>query len=789
MGCASSTPMVATAGSEMLKAATHVAGDVKQKGEAALEDATETLNTTMDTAKETVSTAVAGITNELGNAFKDGTEKLDEAKHKVMEGLHLETRPDVGKTTEPEVLSTSRAPTPALEADGDSLKTSTPEPEIERALANSSANEEEAPPTPKPSLQELAELSAQVGEVDAKVATATATAADAAAAATAAANVESRWYRRMENGDEQRRPSTTEWEKLADQLAKSRKFKPYESFAHSQNQFSVYKDYTSLRDKPGHYDGHFSGGNSQQSSASQSQSDLSSGHLTPAPPTRRGHRDYAKFVGSEQPASVSRASSRLSNVGGVNGRTFDFNPQRERISLPIATSRAVGSRVGSALNVRRSLWARGQPEVLPEEPHHTYSPIRRSSMTVGLRQSLSGARDERNLQVARSTSNLTCSSLTKRKEAQKIDKPRLSTADNAKKQLPGSRRPSEPAYKEIEEVRSERIESSRPQKHLNSEKVISSKPEKSSLPAKEVKADLNEAFTSMLRDSARDISSAVLLATPLTTTSMLHSPSRARPAICSPISSSTSNKMATPLASRASTFIAGTTERRSSVVKYDTPLKTPQLHTPTRLKTASVIDVVAECQRGERDRDSIHQHVLLKTNAKTTPRKTISGHATPIRMRINAEPILATTIAKSPSRASSRLSSASSSEVVIKPLSHLTTPSAISGSPGSSQVVMTEYEDIDLEAALARLADWRGSTTTLHSLRSSNSRMERNSRNSSRLNSRRTSPWIRSYPDHNQSKDSRTFSSCGIAELSSPSKAVHKPLELCEICCNEIVMN
>lgn len=33
MGCASSTPMVATAGSEMLKAATHV----KQKGEAAVE--------------------------------------------------------------------------------------------------------------------------------------------------------------------------------------------------------------------------------------------------------------------------------------------------------------------------------------------------------------------------------------------------------------------------------------------------------------------------------------------------------------------------------------------------------------------------------------------------------------------------------------------------------------------------------------------------------------------------------------------------------------------------------
>lgn len=41
MGCASSTPMVATAGSEMLKAATHVAGDVKKQGEAAVEGVCE----------------------------------------------------------------------------------------------------------------------------------------------------------------------------------------------------------------------------------------------------------------------------------------------------------------------------------------------------------------------------------------------------------------------------------------------------------------------------------------------------------------------------------------------------------------------------------------------------------------------------------------------------------------------------------------------------------------------------------------------------------------------------
>lgn len=144
-------------------------------------EATQALGATIDTAKESVSNAVAGITNELGNAFKDGTEALDEAKHKVMEGLHLETK---AETAEGAIVSSSRAPTPALDADADSLKTSTPEPEIERALANSSANEEEAPPTPKPSLQEMAELSAQVAaapaEPTAVVAEATATTTEAA---------------------------------------------------------------------------------------------------------------------------------------------------------------------------------------------------------------------------------------------------------------------------------------------------------------------------------------------------------------------------------------------------------------------------------------------------------------------------------------------------------------------------------------------------------------------------------------------------------------------------------
>ncbi|EDW50862.1 GM13746 [Drosophila sechellia] len=364
MGCASSTPMVATAGSEMLKAASHV----KQKGEAVVEDASETLTTTLDTAKETVGTAVAGITTELGNAFKEGTQALDEAKHKVMEGLHLEEPQESESKTDPveATMSSSRAPTPKMQEDTDSLKTSTPEPEIERALAN----EEESPPTPKPSLEEMVLISAEVSQAVAADAPAPPAAEPSSAPATDApatessAAVENRKVRRKlvktkKKDEEEHRPSTTEWEKFADQLAKSKKFKPYESFAHGQNKFSVYQDYTSLRDKPNHYDGHFSGGNSQ----SASQSDLSSGHITPAP-SRRGQREFAKFVGSEQAGSISRSSSRLSNA--ATSRTFDFNPQRERISLSLANR--IGSGIQRAPAERISGWGRGRPAPLVEEP-------------------------------------------------------------------------------------------------------------------------------------------------------------------------------------------------------------------------------------------------------------------------------------------------------------------------------------------------------------------------------------------------------------------------------------
>lgn len=751
------------------------------------------------------------------------------------------------------------------------------------------------------------------------------------------------------------RPSTTDWEKFADQLAKSRKFHPYESFAHSQNYLSVYKDYTSMRDKPGHYDGHFSEGNSLSSTLS----DLSSGHLTPAPPRRRhGHRDYAKFVGSEQPGSVSRASSRLSNGGPA--RTFDFNPQRDRISLPIGnTSSRVGSRVGSAaLNGRRSLWARGQPDVLHEEPH-VYSPVamRRSSMTTGLGiGGLRAVRDERGLLAARSTSSLATSPLPARIDGKKNGhkgrqakaepirsiSPRPIGVETKARQSIKERRTSEP-YKDIPPLRTEGTSQS-----LSTKSIKDSPSPRFAMKdlKKEDNKELSGIFKSLLLDSARNISTTVMLATPTMNDTNTHSPSRKQFHVEQSTTSKTS-KSPTPLASRSSTFIADTTESHRSS-KLATPTETSKLPSPRNPSPASSRaspknrgsirtspsnrdsletsprnrdslrtsprnrdkprtsnwqrdhsgesqmnieplrtsprnrdslktsprkrDSLTNSPRNKnsvstsprnrdtpkasnwqrdhfrdspinrdplrtspknrdplkispRNRDSLGTSPIRKDSLSTSPRnkdaprasnwrryqsrdspmnrdppsaslmpshhtsKTAtplveripSVHRTPSRMPLQDDPTpkRLPTAASRASRAASSLSSGSSTEIVIKPLSHLNTPSAVSLSP--DQVVLTEYEDVDLEAALARLADWRGSTTTLHSTHSNSSRIGRTSHTSSRLGSRRTSPWIRHHTEHSSVPRS------GFVDLATPTKLTEQ-LDRCEICCTEIVM-
>lgn len=435
-------------------------------------------------------------------------------------------------------------------------------------------------------------------------------------------------------------------------------------------------------------------------------------------------------MGSEQPASVSRASSRLSNAGATSTRSFDYNPQRERISLPI------GTRVAS-----RSLWARNQPDVLPEEPG-SYTPARRSSLVTGLRQ----IGDVQQMPMTRSTSNLQMT----RKQREEQNESRPSSRRHSEV---GSVRPKESAAPTQPALRSKGI----PQPAKEAKQRVK--------PSTEPKSQLGATFKSML-DSSRDISSALLLTTPLTVTSLLHSPTAV-----------SSNKMPTPTVARAATFVVE--PRQTQAVTHDThatPMR-PATGQLTTMATASFITDAIESEERAR---------ILPKSSMTRKGLPQQANSVPLTSPQRTQPNVASTVTKSPSmsRASSRLSSNSSStEVVVRPLSHLNTPSAVSLSP---DVVVTEYDDSDLEAALAKLAERRLSTTaSLPSQRSAT----RNSNTSAVRDSRRTSPWLRRNMDHYNSQEPKPLTSCGALGLCSSAQGSQHLLERCEVCCKEFVMN
>ncbi|KAH8305807.1 hypothetical protein KR059_011326 [Drosophila kikkawai] len=788
MGCASSTPMVATAGSEMLKAATHV----KQKGEAAVEDASQTLTTTLDTAKETVGTAVAGITNELGNAFKEGTQALDEAKHKVMEGLHLEqpqeqsqeappTEEDGGATTAADVaeMSSSRAPTPQLQGDGDSLKTSTPEPEIERALAT----EDESPPTPKPSLEEMVKLSAEVSQATEPTPLAAPVSekpADQAPATESSAPVDSRKVRqrfvqkkKSEKEQEQPRPSTTEWEKFADQLAKSKKFKPYESFAHSHNKFSVYQDHTSLRDKPNHYDGHFSGGNS----LSASQSDLSSGHVTPAP-ARRGQREYAKFVGSEQPGSVSRNSSRLSNPAA--SRTFDFNPQRDRISLPMATGR-IGSGIQRLPAERTPGWGRGRPAPLEEEPSFgrrmslglVSQPLRpdREKFTPSMnrrvvkpispvKEKASKKHPPKNIS-SRESSDLEF-------EARKADKSPSRLAKPLTKDVVRSR---EPSYNEFDSFKGENS----PLRTQNSLDKLKKSPMKIS----------SRESTYMEFASKTDEKSPLRTQKHLAK-DVLRSREPSYTEFSSLKGERTPLKVGKPLGKN----VVRSREPAFTELPYQKTEKSPLRGQKAvqRSREPSYTEFSSLKSLKTPSRQLPQRQLSSSSKAQTSEYKNPKISSVPETPQKNKTPEAPPSTSKVPSPSTSRLSSAKSSDssnmdVVIQPMSNLNqdTPSMKSFSQSPDQVVMEGYADSDLEAALARLEILRGSTATLHSLRSCSPGRHTYTA-ASLLSSRRTSPWVmrKDYGGSLVGKES-------THKVAQP-PSIQQTLERCDICSNEFLL-
>ncbi|KAI8040886.1 hypothetical protein M5D96_006829, partial [Drosophila gunungcola] len=801
--------------------------------------ASATLTTTLDTAKETVGTAVAGITNELGNAFKEGTQALDEAKHKVMEGLHLEKPPETDEKPEAEEAE-----------DADSLKTSTPEPEIERALAN----EEESPPTPKPSLEEMVQLSAEVSQV-AEEPTVAATAESSAPAAEApptesSAPVESRRVRRKSLGkdkkdQEQQRPSTTEWEKFADQLAKSKKFKPYESFAHSQNKFSVYQDHTSLRDKPNHYDGHFSGGNSQ----SASQSDLSSGHITPAP-TRRGQREFAKFVGSEQPGSISRSSSRLSNA--ASSRTFDFNPHRERISLPV-TNR-IKSGIQRAPAERISGWGRGKPAPLAEEPGYG----RRMSTGV-IPQPLRSEREK--LLVTGSRRVVQTITPTKEKPSKKQNSKYISSRESSQLEFDSHKSPlrvtkplskditrsREPSLNEFDALKSQKshFRGLKPKDQHHPRNKADKSPLGIQKPLSKELARSRETFLIEF-DSLRSQRSPVIESK----TKVQH-PSKhisSRELSYTELESQKTEK--SPLRVQNPSTKTAARSREPSYIEFDSlrenksPLRVQKNavrsrepsytefysfredKSPLTVQKSMAKEIVRSREQSFMefgsvtvDKSPFRITQPIKTNeAHELPEKLSQSHhvssehlpprdlspssetQSPTNQNLSSlphtpqkteAPEAAVSTSKMPSPSTSRASSAKSSDsgnldVIIQPMSSLNTPSIKSFTQSPDQVVIEGYEDSDLEAALARLEILRGSTATLHSLRSCSP--GRHTYTSSLLSSRRTSPWVmRKNYGGSLGKEKKPATLMGNA-LKLPQSS-HQTVERCDICYNEFLLN
>ncbi|XP_026832769.1 uncharacterized protein LOC6544056 isoform X1 [Drosophila erecta] len=556
--------------------------------------------------------------------------------------------------------------------------------------------------------------------------------------------------------DEERRPSTTEWEKFADQLAKSKKFKPYESFAHGHNKFSVYQDYTSLRDKPNHYDGHFSGGNSQ----SASQSDLSSGHITPAP-TRRGQREFAKFVGSEQAGSISRSSSRLSNA--ATSRTFDFNPQRERISLSVATHGHVGNGIQRAPAERISGWGRGRPAPLVEEPGYgrrmstgviqqPLRPGREKSLGPASRRAVKPLTPTRDVKREKS-SKKQHSKINSSRESSYLDfDPRspLSITKTIPKAVVRSR---EHSLNEFDSIQAQRTP-------LKGAKTMT----KAVVPLQNV---------SSREPSYLEIESLGTHHNPLKEQKHLDKETvKTREPSNIDFDSFKGEKSPRKVQALDKKMVRS---REHSYHELDS-YKAEKSHFKPPLPMQS--DDVQELPQSLNQSHNIPmehlpqmEHSPSKATQTSTNQIQSSAHQTPPKAVVSNSKMPSPPI----SRASSAKSSDSSNlDVIIQRMSSLNTPSIKSFAQSPDEVFMEGFEDSDLEAALARLEILRGSTATLHSLRSCSP--GRHTYTASLLSSRRTSPWVM-----------RKNYGGTVGNKIKPTELVESmKFERCDICYNEL---
>ncbi|XP_036337105.1 uncharacterized protein LOC118747225 [Rhagoletis pomonella] len=406
MGCASSTPMIATAGSDILKAATHAASDAAKGAEHAVEEVAENVGKTLDSAKESVGTAVTGIAHELGNVFTEKTGELDTAKNQLLERLHLgggatkalehSSEATLNQLDTAALEAVGRAPTPPL--DLDSLKTSTPEPEIEQAMANS---HEDTPPTPKPTIAELEKLRAEVKQTaQTTMAAATATTvteshlaegnrapAEASSGTTAATEPAVDIAARLAA---EKRPGTTEWEKHADHLSKTRKMNEFKGggkfrrfgpptapLAHYPKPIENMNIKRALLEDDSCYsDAYY---NSQSSPTNSDSPKVRRARLpingVLATNAKRMQREFATFVSNRR--STTAGALRSLTVSPAFGRRFDYNPQRTRIPSPTPSLLAY-TRAGYSMpmllnpellpNARTANWKRGLASVRVVSP-------------------------------------------------------------------------------------------------------------------------------------------------------------------------------------------------------------------------------------------------------------------------------------------------------------------------------------------------------------------------------------------------------------------------------------
>jgi len=555
-------------------------------------------------------------------------------------------------------------------------------------------------------------------------------------------------------------------------LAKSKKFKPYESFVHSHNKFSVYQDHTSLRDKPNHYDGHFSGGNSQ----SASQSDLSSGHITPAP-TRRGQWEFAKFVGSEQPGSISRSSSRLSNP--ATSRTFDFNPQRERISLPV-TNR-IGSGIQRAPAERISGWGRGRPTPLVEEPGYgrrmstgvlpqPFRPEREKFLSTGSRRVIHPITPIKVAKREKTSKKQPSKNLSSREssylelDSHRTDKSPIAITKSLLTDIVHSR---DSPFHEFDSIKAHKS----PFKGSNLTKEM---PPPKNIPSyKEMKSLKND-------------KSPMRLQKPLTKEVV-----RSREPSYIEFDSFKDDQSPLRVESLAKEMVRS---REQSYIEIDSykadksPFRMPQ---PVVLNEDHKLEENI-AKNHHTSSDHIPQGELSPSEKTEIPTKQnlSSAPETPQKIKDPVDKAKAYTSKMPPPPASpvfsAKSSDSSNLDVIIQPMSSLNTPSMKSFTQSPDQVVVEGYEDSDLEAALARLEILRGSTATLQSLRSCSP--GKHTYTASLLSSRRTSPWVmrKSYGG-TIGKENKP--STLVEGPRKSAEASHQTLERCDICYNDFLIN